>query len=129
MKIVLPKTIAEPLTIPWFIPIPDADLIGDVRTEIREYFDYLKKRNLTPVPGNRVNTHGRYRLTSADIAIAVRIMLGRMGASLYHIEVKNLYDTSPGVNPSCTHIGYSFGMLFKVPNDRRIYKQFSSTWI
>lgn len=46
MKILLPKTLAEPLTIPWFRIKPDA-AVTDIMMAIQEYLDYLKDKGWT----------------------------------------------------------------------------------
>ena len=46
MNIVLPKTIAEPLTIPW-CQIKADEKVKDIMDEIQRYLDFLKKNGWT----------------------------------------------------------------------------------
>jgi len=46
MKIVLPKTLAEPLTIPWFQMKSDSTVQG-IMAEIQRFLDFLKDKGWT----------------------------------------------------------------------------------
>ena len=49
MKIILPKTLAEPLTIPWITVFPDeTEMVKIISKAMREQFRYLRNQDLLP---------------------------------------------------------------------------------
>jgi hypothetical protein len=46
MKVKIPRTLAEPLTIPWMLlEVDDGKLIITIREKLQQYMDYLKRRD------------------------------------------------------------------------------------
>ncbi len=121
MKIVLPKTLAEPWTIPWFMlsNVPDA-LSDAISLALREYFDTLDSGDHVPNPVKDPG-FGTVRLDPQTLLEALKALAQELGAK----DVETAYDHL--INGP-KHIGYSYRVHFHVPNRRRVQMWVINSW-
>jgi len=117
MKIILPKTLAEPLTIPWFITrLHDEGLVESIRDEIRRFFLSMEKVGHTPKA-----VRSDLRMTVKDfLHILEHVAKVHGGINVYSFIDKCMDGTK--------HIGYAYYVYFQVPNDPQLYNKCMISW-
>ena len=113
MKIVLPKTLAEPGTIPWPTLLSDSELATVIKWQIEDYFAYLEREKITPAKakkGSLISCH--------EIISALRHRALNTGAETVFSEVWKLKQ---GVGDT-KNIGHRYLINYTVPEDKRVYR-------
>ena len=98
MKIVLPKTLAEPLTIPWFVTYSEKGKTRGLYRDIHNIFCHLEDLGLLPKPDNKVSMSYTLR--------QIRVYLVRQGAIDVQVNSAKLGLTRYPV-------GYEYHVLFR----------------
>ncbi len=121
MKIRLPKTLAEPWTIPWFLPVVHGeDLVESIRDAVRDFFLRMDKMGHTPKA-----TRSNFRMTVEDfLHILEHIAEVHGGIKVYGFMDKCMNNT----NRPPLHIGNAYYIYFQVPNDPQLYNKCMISW-
>ncbi len=110
MKIVLPKSLAEPLTIPWKV-ISCGVSISDISMELHLLIDDFEHREVMPWRPNDSTKSVRAMLEGrARKAGAVSV-----GATAFPLIEKEL-------------VGHEYVVLFNLPNDAKIHFWSRKAW-
>ncbi len=112
MKIVLPKSLAEPLIIPWddFIPINDASE-GNVAEALHRLIDNFERREIMPGKGEAPKgVHSMLQITAEEAGA------DQASATSYPIfECKK-------------HVGDDYVVIFSLPNSKSLYNWSRKSW-
>jgi len=112
MKILLPKTLAEPLTIPWTKHPKNAVLIMHIKSELRDYFAYLERVGITP---GKVRTGSSISISA--VSSALRHSAWNNGAQGVSSEIWHLPNSA-----NLTHlVGYQYYVQFTVPGNAKVH--------
>lgn len=113
MKIKLPKTLAEPLTIPWAWIVPRMGVSKhEINDALHDLVDCYERENL--IPGTPDSPLG-------GILAMLRSTAELAGAS----------DASATAFPmiECKkHVGYEYVVLLGLPNDKKLYHWNRKSW-
>lgn len=106
MKILLPKTIAEPLTIPWEKMFQDTEenaIVQRIKAMLREYMRYLREHDWTPEanPGNP-------RFSQGSMLQCFRAIARRHGGLDVYSEYHKLHTRDN------EFVGYAYWIYFRV---------------
>lgn len=103
MKIVLPKTLAEPWAIPWIRKedVTDADIIIEI---LHKYFKYLDNNLLGP----SIVKDGLIRFSRVTVCGAIRHIVMKHRGTVLGVETSNRYSGNH-------QIGYTFVVHFTIP--------------
>ncbi len=112
MKIVLPKSLAEPLTIPWTKRPKNADLIMHIKRELGDYFAYLEREGIAPEKVRANKT-----ISLAAMCSALRHSAWNNGALEVRSEVWHL----PSSTDLTSLVGYRYHVKFTVPGSDGIH--------
>ncbi len=121
MKIILPKTLAEPLTIPWLgIAIMTnpgmADIIKDA---IRDYFITILGCDKEPI--SPLIKNGKSRLTPGGMLYMLQATAEQAGGlNVYGELERNMNGTK--------HIGYSYYVFFTIPGSDKLHHKCMLSW-
>jgi len=117
MKIKIPKTLAEPLIIPWFFPkLSGEKLVESIRDAIRDFFLRMEKMGHTPKA-----TRSNFRMTIEDfLHILEHVAEVHGGIKVYSFVDKCMDGTK--------HIGYSYYIYFEIPNGGILYNKCMISW-
>lgn len=114
LKIVLPKTLAEPLTIPWAKSV-DMKLAVRIKDDLDDMFQYMEKNGITP---------GRIRKAPSfspnEVAKTLRTIAKNGGATTAYTEVLKSGFGFTTKNP--IHIGYRYSVIFTIPGGARAFR-------
>jgi len=109
VNIVLPKTLAEPLTIPWFVPVPyDADLERRIKDRLTACFEAINGQ-FNPIDKTCV-VDGQLHTSVRGLLVVLRETAENMGAL-------RVTATSDKTTHRGKHIGNTYIVLFRVPHD------------
>jgi hypothetical protein len=109
MKIKLPKTLAEPLTIPWPKPWKDG-LATYIAEELEIFFRYLEMKGITPKPlGDEYPENTTF--SRGEIGRMLRGNALQNGAFTAWVAITNLHGD---FGYSCDVIGYRYEVNFAV---------------
>jgi hypothetical protein len=116
MKILLPKTLAEPLTIPWErIYQNENAMVRGIKAKLREYMHYLIDHDWTPAenPGNP-------RFSHESMLRHFRAIVRRMGGL-------DIYTEYHKINGSNDFIGTAYWIYFSVKKGGRRHAKLFTT--
>jgi len=116
VKIVLPKTLAEPWTIPWIQKeaVTDADIIIEI---LHKYFRYLYKMKLGP----SIIDDGTVHFSRVTVCDAIRHIVMKHRGTVLRVATSNRYAGNK-------HVGYTFIVDFSIPGGRTYYRTRLTSW-
>ncbi len=119
MDIKIPKTLAEPLTIPWLdiAMVTNSITVDSIKAAIREYFMMIVMTNKEPPRA----PDGRTRLTPGGLLYMLQYIAEQAGAvNVYGKISRNMEGTK--------HIGDMYYVFFMVPGSKTIHFKVLFTW-
>ncbi len=112
MKIILPKTLAEPLTIPWFIVSSGDGTESVIDDALNGLIDNYERSNLMPrLPGD----------STAGVCTMLRVTAAHAGTD-------NVDALAYPVIECKKHIGYEYVVLYSLPNSKLLYNWSRKSW-
>ena len=113
MKIKLPKTLAEPLTIPWMFMSPSSIASKlDIDDALNGLIDNYERRNLMPRTP-----------FSPTVGVCTMLRVTAEGSGAYQAS-----STAFPIIECKTHIGYEYVVLMSLPNDKNLYHWSRKSW-
>ena len=117
MKILLPKTLAEPLIIPWPMFFPDSELVAYIKKELEDFFHYLNMKGITPRPlGDNYPENTTF--SRDDVRQLLKGNALRNGADTVFCGVWNLRQMDDDTKIA----GYGYLVQYTVPGSKKIYR-------
>jgi hypothetical protein len=111
MKIKLPKTLAEPLTIPWML-ISSSDVTEcDIDDALHNLIDNYERKNLMPEASS----------STTGICTMLRITAEVAGTD-------NVDALAYPIVEHAKHTGYEYVVLYSLPNSKNLYNWSRKSW-
>jgi len=111
MEIKIPKTLAEPLIIPWFIASSNATEY-DIDNALNDLIDNYERRKIMPrLPGD--STRG--------VCTMLRVTANGAGTD-------NVDALAYPVIECKKHVGYEYVVLYSLPNSKNLYNWSRKSW-
>lgn len=112
MKIILPKTLAEPLTIPWFVISSFKEVSENgIDEALHDLIDVYERKKLMP----------RHNSSTVGLCTMLRVTAERAGTD-------NVDAMAYPIIECKTHTGYEYVVLYSLPNDKSLYNWTRKSW-
>lgn len=118
MKIVLPRTLAEPLTIGWPKLMID-DLAIRIKKDLENYFHFMYEHGMLPE-----QVEAAHQLSSAAIARILKQTALNAGATTVFADVLYLRDA----NKNVAMVGHRYEVNFTVPGVKTLLRVSLDSW-
>ena len=117
MKILLPKTLAEPLTIPWPTLLPASELVAYIKKDLEDFYRYLDMKGITPKPLG-VSFPENTMFSRDEVQQLLKGNALRNGADTAFCGVWNMRR----MDDSTKILEYRYLVQYTVPGTTRIYR-------